>query len=312
MESCEHAQPAGSKQRRRRKLGRPRLLIVGCGDVGLRIVARVRDRFRIVALTSSTARINALRAVGTVPIVGDLDDRASLARIRAFGLRMIHLAPPGDAGSRDRRTRSLAYAIGRREGNRAVYISTTGVYGDAGGRWIDETAPTRPVNERSLRRVDAERTMRAWLRAAVLRVPGIYAHNRLPLERLRQALPALAPADDVYTNHVHAEDLARIAIAALFRGAPARVYNAVDDSELKMGEYFDRVADAYRLPRPPRLPRNELKAAVSPVMYSFMNESKRLGNRRMKNELRVRLTYPTVADALPVAPDRNGAAGLRA
>jgi nucleoside-diphosphate-sugar epimerase len=308
MESCARG-PAGSEFARRvRKLGRPRLLIVGCGDVGLRIVARLRCRFRIVALTSSPARVAALRAAGTVPIVGNLDDRSSLARISTFGKRVLHLAPPDDAGSKDRRTRNLANSLMRRESGPAVYISTTGVYGDVGGRLIDETEPTRPGNERGLRRVDGERTMRSRLRASVLRVPGIYANDRLPLERLRQGLPALVPADDVYTNHIHAEDLARIAIAALRRGAPGRVYNAVDDSQLRMGEYFDRVADAHRLPRPPRLPRAELKAAVSPVMYSFMNESKRLENRRMKVELRVRLDYPTVADALTIATGRHGEA----
>jgi nucleoside-diphosphate-sugar epimerase len=175
---------------------------------------------------------------------------------------------------------------------------------------IDETAPAQPGNERAVRRVDAEGRC-ARLLAAVLRVPGIYAHDRLPLDRLRQRLPALAPTDDVHTNHIHAEDLARIAVAALHRGAPARVYNAVDDSALMMGEYFDLVADAHGLPRPPRLPRDELKAAVSPMMYSFMNESRRLGNRRLKDELRVRLNYPTVAAALAVAAGGNGDARLR-
>jgi nucleoside-diphosphate-sugar epimerase len=311
MESFEYAPPAGSKERRR-KLGRPRLLIVGCGDVGLRIVARLRDRFRIVALTSSPARVAALRAAGALPIVGDLDDRGSLARISAFGQRLMHLAPPGRNDSKDRRTRNLANSIVRHAGDRAVYISTTGVYGDVGGRLIDECARPMPANDRAVRRLDAERTMRARLHAAVLRVPGIYAHDRLPLERLRQRLPALAPEDDVWTNHIHAEDLARIAVAALSRGAPARVYNAVDDSVLMMGEYFDLVADANRLPRPPRLPRDELKAAVSPMMYSFMNESRRLENRRTKMELRVRLKFPTVADALPLSTDGGEDAGSRA
>jgi nucleoside-diphosphate-sugar epimerase len=180
---------------------------------------------------------------------------------------------------------------------RAVYVSTTGVYGDRGGAWIDERAPVAPLNDRAVRRVDAENVMRA-LGARVLRVPGIYAHDRLPLDRLRAGTPALADADDVHTNHIHADDLARIALAALWRGAPGRVYNAVDDSQLKMGAYFDLVADAFGIARPPRLPRAQLKVAVSPMMYSFMAESRRLGNARMKKELRVRLRWPTVAAAL--------------
>ncbi len=197
---------------------------------------------------------------------------------------------------RDTRTRHLVAALDGAPRSavtrRAVYISTTGVYGDHGGRRIDETARLWPANERAVRRLDAERLMRRRLRAAVLRVPGIYAHDRLPLDRLRQNLPALADADDVYTNHIHADDLARIAIAALLRGAAARVYNACDNDEMKMAEYFDVVADAFGLPHPPRLPRAELKAAVSPMMYSFMTESRRLSNRRLKEELKIRLLVP--------------------
>ena len=294
----------------RRKLGRPRLLIVGCGDVGLRIVSRLAARFRLFALTSTPARTLQLRAAGTVPIVGDLDSRRSLDRLRGLAHRVVHLAPPANAGAVDARSRRLVAAL-RGTAQRAVYISTSGVYGDHGGRQIDETARLRPANDRAVRRTDAERVMRGRMHAAVLRVPGIYAHDRLPLDRLRQNLPALAEVDDVYTNHIHADDLARIAIAALFRGRPARVYNAVDDSALRMAEYFDTVADAIGLPRPPRLPRAALKSVVSPMMYSFMTESRQLSNRRLKRELGVRFTYPTVADALGTlrAGNANGPGG---
>ena len=278
-----------------RRLGRPRLLIVGCGDVGLRIVSRVRDRWRVLALTSSASRVPQLRAAGVVPLVGNLDDATSLRRLRSLAPWLIHLAPPPERGSTDPRTRRLANRM--RAVRRAVYISTTGVYGDRGGAWLDETARPRPASERGKRRLDAEQQMRA-LGAAVLRVPGIYAHDRLPLERLRAGAPALRAEDDVFTSHIHADDLARISLAALLRGRGARVYHAVDDSALKMGEYFDAVADACGLPRPPRLPREQLRAAVSPMMYSFMAESRRLGNARLKKELRVRLRWPTVAHAL--------------
>jgi len=290
------ATPATEDQRGRRTLGRPRLLIVGCGDVGLRIVARVHRRFRILALTSSPERVPALRAAGTVPIVGNLDDRASLRRLRGLAPWLIHLAPPPNRGRTDPRTRRLVAALAG-SARRLVYVSTTGVYGDHGGALIDETARPQPANDRAVRRLDAERYMRA-AGAAVLRVPGIYAHDRLPLERLRAGTPALRAEDDVFTNHIHADDLARVSLAALWRGRPGRVCNAVDDSALKMGEYFDQVADCFGLPRPPRLPRERLQAAVSPMMYSFMAESRRLGNARLRSELRVRLVWRTVADAL--------------
>src|SRR5512145_2176102 len=186
--------PTAPPRRAIGKLGRPRLLIVGCGDIGLRIVARVHRRFRIVALTSTPARRPELRAAGAVPIVGNLDARATLARLRGFGARVIHLAPPAESGAGDGRTERLVNALTRREGSRTVYISTTGVYGDHGGASIDETARTATTEPRSLRRLAAERLLRRRRHAHVLRVPGIYAQDRLPLARLRQALPALAPA----------------------------------------------------------------------------------------------------------------------
>ena len=279
----------------KRKLGAPRLLIVGCGDIGLRILARVHRRFRVFALTSSPARAPLLRASGAVPIIGDLDDRRSLARLRVLARWLIHLAPPPGSGQGDPRTRHLLAALKRPD--RAVYISTSGVYGDRGGAWVDETTPLAPTTERAKRRVDAEGSMRI-AGAAVLRVPGIYAHDRLPLDRLRAGTPALAADDDVYTNHIHADDLARISLAALFRGRTGRAYNAVDQSHMKMGDYFDAVADACGLPRPPRLPREKLKAAVSPMMYSFMSESRRLRGERCTRELRVRLLWPSVAATL--------------
>jgi nucleoside-diphosphate-sugar epimerase len=288
----------------RRRLGRPRLLIVGCGDVGLRIVSRVRDRFRVFALTSSPQRVPVLRAAGVLPIVGDLDRRRSLARIRALARNVIHLAPPPNEGDGDPRTRHLLDALDG-AGSHLVYISTSGVYGDHRGAWIDETTVPRPNSARALRRLAAERACRDWQRRSgdgrrvtLLRVPGIYAHDRLPLDRVRAGTPALAADDDVYTNHIHADDLARIAIAAVYRGRASRLINAVDDTQMKMGEYFDRVADAFGLQHPPRLPRAQLQAAVSPMMYSFMAESRRLRNTRLKRELRVRLRYPTVASTL--------------
>ena len=140
------------------------------------------------------------------------------------------------------------------------------------------------------------------LPALVLRVPGIYAADRLPVERLRQQVPALVPADDVITNHIHADDLARIARTALLRGPRQRVINAVDDSQMTLGEYMDQVADRLGLPRPPRRPRAELARTLSEVRMSFMRESRRLDTRRLKRELRVRLQWPTVAAFLARAP----------
>lgn len=280
-----------------------RILIVGCGDVGLRAAKLLQGRARLYALTRTTERHDSLRAAGVIPIGGDLDDRKSLARIAALADHVLHFAPPPTEGETDPRTKRLLAALGRASLSVSlVYISTSGVYGDCGGAVVPETWPARPNNTRARRRADAEARLRRFgrggRRISILRAPGIYAQDRMPAERVRKSLPAIVRQDDVYTNHIHAEDLARLAIAALFRGRPNRLYNAVDDSGLKMGDWFDVVADHLGLSRPPRRSWAEVIAAVTPAMRTFLTESRRLSNRRIKEELGFRLKYPTVREGL--------------
>jgi len=287
-----------------------RILIVGCGDVALRTIPLLIKRYRVYALVRNAAYCEKLRKLGVTPVIGDLDDRASLRRLAGLADTVLHFAPPPLIGTHDTRTRNLLSALSRQSGRmpeRLVYISTSGVYGDCGGAWVNETRPVNAQSARAQRRVSAERQVRDWairhqVCASILRVPGIYAAERLPLARLHAGSPAISDAEDSYSNHIHADDLARISIAALTRGKPCRVYHATDDDEMKMGDYFDAVADAHHLPRPPRLSRSEVQGAVSPMMWSFMNESRRLTNQRMKRELKVKLLYPTVADFLSNQP----------
>jgi nucleoside-diphosphate-sugar epimerase len=286
---------------------RPRLLIVGCGDVGLRVVRQLQGRFRVRALTSQPDRRGALRAAGALPLLGNLDVPATLGRLGALAPAVLHLAPPPSEGDGDPRTVALLRALSRGGvTQRLVYASTTGVYGDAAGARFDETRRVAPATARGRRRVAAEARLRWFGRTSgacvsLLRIPGIYATDRPgghPRERLLRGTPVLAPADDVYTNHIHADDLARACIAALFRGAPQRVYHASDDTELKMGDYFDLAADLCGLPRPPRISREAATAQLSPTLLSFMSESRRLANTRLRCELRLGLRYPTVREGL--------------
>jgi nucleoside-diphosphate-sugar epimerase len=370
-----------------RTLRRPRILIVGCGDVGLRCVERLRGRARLFSLTSTPSRRLSLRAAGTVPLVGDLDTRATLTRLAGLAPTVLHLAPPPKTGDDDRRTEALiaaltarrrsparspsglraaggavtplrrfvalrrqtlsrhgtlsagpplrgrlplrgspaaaypeasaivpdrAFATGglRRSRLHVVYASTTGVYGDCGGVRIDETRTPRPATPRAIRRVAAEQrlrraTARGALAATIARIPGIYAADRLPLARLEKRTPALKEADDVYTSHIHADDLAAVLVRLATHGRPSRVIHASDDSELRMGEYFDRVADAFGLARAPRISRENAQQQIDPLLLSFMSESRRLSNRRLKRELRVRLRYPRVDDFLRTLPPRG-------
>lgn len=370
-----------------RRFRRQRLLIIGCGDIGQRVVQQLHHGWQVMGVARSDETLQKIRAAGALAM--QADDAHRLAR---WATHILHAAPPAsrDGQVTDRLTRGWLQALARARGQRAsttarpgrthrlgarstaallavpapaaqtrsqtqapsaprlVYLSTTGVYGDRGGAFTRETDTLQPLTDRARRRVDAERQVRFGIHrpdgsnagsrradsphadsarpdsahrdgarlsgprhrrlqqpplpALVLRVPGIYAADRLPVERLRQQVPALVPADDVITNHIHADDLARIARTALLRGPRQRVINAVDDSQMTLGDYLDQVADRLALPRPPRHSRAELTRTLSEVRMSFMRESRRLDTRRLKRELRVRLQWPTVAAFLARAP----------
>ncbi len=293
-----------------------RLLIIGCGDIALRAVPYLRDRYRIYALTHSREKTSLLRSRGVVPVAGDLDNTASLACLAGIAHDVLHCAPPPHLGTRDTRTGHLiaALAKGRSLPCQLVYISTSGVYGDCAGALVDETRVPCPLTARAQRRVDAERQLREWgrrsgVRVSILRAPGIYSEQRLPLGRLHAGTPALHAEEDSYSNHIHAADLARMAVAALRFAHSGRAYNASDDSLLKMGDYFDLVADRCGLPRPQRVSRAEAGLRLPSDVLSFMDESRRLSNRRIKRELRLSLRYPTVRDGLAAAqPPRHPSA----
>jgi len=303
--SASHPAQVSLGMQRPRAFRQSRLLIVGCGDVGQRVLRELGGRLRVRVLTSSPGRVGDLRQSGVTPLVGSLDVPASLARLAGLASRVLHLAPPPGIGAKDPRTAALLQALARRGALRSlVYGSTTGVYGDAGGAFFGETRPVAPQSDRARRRVDAEQRLRAFGRrqalvqgtaVGILRIPGIYAVGREggdPRDRVRRGSPVLVHEHDVYTNHIHADDLARACLLALWRVRPQRVLHVCDDTQHLMGDHFDRVADLSGLPRPPRLARDELRAQVSPMQWSFLCESRRLSNVRMKHELGLVLRHP--------------------
>ena len=286
---------------------RERLLIVGCGDVGLRVARAVPGRVRLLALTSSPERMDALRLNGITPLLGNLDAPHTLGRLAGIATRVVHLAPPPAEGAVDQRTRVLNAALRLRTPPVSyVYGSTSGVYGDCKGAIATENRAVNAYTTRATRRIDAERRVRhlgraTGVRSMILRIPGIYAPDReggTPRARLLKGTPVLQAADDVYTNHIHADDLARACIKALWLGKPQRIYNINDDTRLKMGDYFDLAADLYGLPRPPRVARNTAQEQLPLMLLSFMGESRLLDNTRMKQELKLVLRYPTVESGL--------------
>jgi nucleoside-diphosphate-sugar epimerase len=280
---------------------------VGCGDIGTRVARGLIAGTRVLALTSSESRVPELRRQGMVPLLGNLDRAKTLSRLAGLAHRVVYLAPPPSEGWGDPRVLALLRALRKRPvPAQFVYGSTSGVYGDCDGVRVDETRAVNATTPRALRRVAAESQVRffgrsAGVRTQILRIPGIYAPDReggTPRERLLKGTPVLRAEDDVYTNHIHSDDLARACVASLWKGKSQRIYNVTDDSQMKMGDYFDLAADLYQLPRPQRVAREGAQQQLPVMLLSFMSESRRLVNQRMKQELGLALRYPTVLDGL--------------
>jgi nucleoside-diphosphate-sugar epimerase len=278
-----------------------RILIVGFGDIGKRCAALLQSRYRVFALVRHANAAAEARRLGVIPVMGDLDDRNSLRKLSGLAKAILHFAPPQSQGQHDNRTRHLLAALSRSPGQvkKIIYISTTGVYGNCDDAWCDETRPINPQSQRALRRADAENILRRWsgrnrVTLSILRAPGIYAKNRLPIERINARTPVIHADEDSYSNHIHADDLARSVLQAMRYAKPNRICNIVDDSDLKMGDYFDLVAVKSGLKPPPRVSKMEAEKLLSPMLLSFMRESRRIQNLRMKRELGVKLLYPTV------------------
>ncbi len=276
-------------------------LIVGYGDIGQRVAQLgLAAGWRIRVLVRTKRSLPGIEAV-----VGDLDQLASLRDLVAHTVCdvLLHFAPPPSSGESDTRTAHLLSALKSAPPRRIVYISTSGVYGDCGGAWVDETRPLHPGNARSRRRVDAEQQLHDFARRhaialVVLRVPGIYGVGRYPLERLQRGDPVVCPQDAPWSNRIHQDDLAAMAVRAAQDDAPPGIYHASDDEPSSMTDYIYRVADAAGIARPPCVRLEDARRTFSPGLLEYLNESRRLDNRRIKEALGIKLRYPRLADGL--------------
>lgn len=277
-----------------------RALIAGCGDVGRRLTQRLAARdCKVTALIRDPLKAEPLLAVGAQLLRQDLDHPQSAGDWPL----LFWFAPPPTAGNTDPRLRGWLQAQQGRIA-RLVYISTSGVYGDCQGRWIDEDEPLKPQTPRALRRVDAEQALRDWSEShdcdvIVLRVPGIYGPGRLPVERLRQGIPVLKPEVSPWSNRIHADDLAGAALHAAALGRAGSAYNVSDGTPTTMADYFTRCALLLGLPTPRAVDLDEARSVFTPAMWSFMEESKRLRTERLREELRFTPRYPDLESGLP-------------
>ncbi len=290
------------------------VLIVGCGHIGRRVAVLLRARGQgVTGVVRSPESAGELRALGIDALCLDLDAGAQhIPELRGYG-GICYFAPPPSTGAQDTRMWGFLEALNESScPRRIVYISTSAVYGDCHGAWITEEQPVQPATERGVRRLDAEQQLRAWAERrgvewVILRVPGIYGPGKLPLARLREGLPVLREADAPYTNRIHADDLAAICVAALDNDHHNTVYNVSDGHPSTMTDYFFKVADAAGLPRPPVVSREEAQQVLSEGMLSFLQDSRRMHNRKLLHDLGVILQYPDLEAGLRSCfPQRSG------
>jgi nucleoside-diphosphate-sugar epimerase len=281
------------------------LLIAGFGDVARRAIPLLSGHWRILALVHDTQQQQLARELHVEPILANLDHRPSLARLAGLADAVLYTAPPPKSGRNDPRLANLLSALAKANSipQQLVYISTPGIYGNCNGAWLTECAKPAPQTPRAHRRLAAESLLRRlahrWpISITVLRAPGIYAAGRLPLERIEAGYPVPLRDEDSYVNHIHADDLAAMCVKALQRRGGIRFYHACDDLPLLSGDWFELLADAFALPRPPRMARQQLFEALPAQRASFLAESRRLYNDRIKRELQIRLRYPDVHEFL--------------
>jgi nucleoside-diphosphate-sugar epimerase len=280
-------------------------LIMGCGYLGRRVAASyLKSGIEVTGTVRSRLSAEQLKKLGVAPVIADLD-RQPLQDLPLSGSSLFYFIPPVAEGSVDPRTANLVKAF-RRQGSphRLIYLSTTGVYGDCGGAWVDESRAPAPAVPRALRRWDAEQVLRAWSRESgcelvVLRVAGFYGPDKLPLERLRQQLPMVCEEEAPFSNRIHIDDLVTVCLAAMERGRTGEVYNVSDGHPTTMTDYFDRLADIAGLARPPKISLHEARQKLSPGMLSYVQESRRLRNGKMLEELDISLQYPDLQSGIP-------------
>lgn len=289
-----------------------KVFTIGCGNIGQRIAGILTNHgVKLKALARSEKSADHLTRLGITPVMGDLDNPSSLDSLSVEGHLLFYLAPPPATGTTDQRMANFLSAISDQPPRRIVYISTSGVYGDREGAWVDETAEPRPESNRAKRRLDAEQQLRHFAEhneteVVILRVGGIFSPEKLPVERIRKGTPVLNEKECGFINRIHADDLADICIAGMKKGKSGEVYNVSDGHPGTMTGYNNAVADTLGLPRPPALTMEEAKEVLTPAMLSYLTESRRLDNSKMLRELDIELSYPSLERGLQALKKLEG------
>ena len=284
-----------------------KIWIVGCGDIGKRVARLYQGNNNVYGIVSSEESAFECKQLSIESHVINLDSDLSLEQYVFANADLFYFAPPSSEAAKDTRLKRFLIQLLKLEQlpRRIVLISTTGVYGDSGGAWIDETTHIKPQTDRAVRRMSAEQILQRWtIQSAcefmILRVPGIYAEDRLPLARLKQGLPIVNADEAGFTNRIHADDLARACKAAMECETHNHVVNVTDGNPSTMTDYFNHVADFAKLPRPPQISLQQAEQELSAGMVSYLKESRRIRNDKMLDILGIELLYPNLDESLKI------------
>jgi nucleoside-diphosphate-sugar epimerase len=280
-------------------------IIFGCGYLGRHVADHSQREGRDLAgVVRTNSSVEVLRELGIDALQADLDSEI-LPDLPLRDATLFYFIPPPKSGEIDSRVRRLISEF-ERQGNprKVVYLSTTGVYGDCKGEWVTEEHPVNPVADRAKRRWDAECCFQEWRtktgrELVVLRVAGIYGPGKLPLKRLRSNLPLVRATESPWTNRIHIDDLVQVCAAAMDRGRDGDVYNVSDGTPGAMIDYFGLIAELAGLPAPPEISLAQAEEQLSDGMLSYMRESRKVDNSKMKEELGVTLIHPSMESGLP-------------
>lgn len=279
--------------------------IIGCGDIGRRVGKELLGQGKqVLALARSEEHLQQLQGLGFVTLRGDLDHQEDTPEIPLHGTELYYMAAPQGGGRSDYRMLNFCRKLSaKNKPRKLVYISTSGVYGDCGGAVVTEETPLNPQTARAQRRASAESQLREQadklgFELVILRVTGIYGPGRLPVARVMQGHPVLKPDEASFTNRIHSLDLVRICLAAMEQGEGGDIFNVCDGQKSTMTEYFTAVADLHDLPRPKQISMAQAETAMNPLMLSYLKESRRMDNTKMKEKLGIELRYPTLTAGL--------------
>ena len=292
-----------------------KVCIAGCGYIGERIAqSYLESGADVTCMVRSPEHASRLDAAGFTTIICTFDEQSGIPPLTVSGTVIFYLVPPPGGGVADSRARNFIARMAETEKPaKVVYMSATSVYSDSAGAVVTEESATCPDSAMGKRRLDAETAFRDYGAAngvpiVILRVSGIYGPGRLPLMQISQGQPLLHEEESGPSNRIHADDLAAVSIAAAERGNNGDIFNICDGNPSSMTSYFNACADALGLPRQPQVTLVEARQVMSPLMFSYVSQSRIVDNHRMLNRLDIQLRYRNLADGLAasIQPDTAG------